>query len=206
MRNFNENYSLIRVLHAIPRGKPFDIYLNGALFFNRVLFTQFTPYIYVPQGIYNVEVFESMTLTNPILKQSINVSGSQLATLAITGYYDDLKLLLIPEDKSNSNKDTSKLRIVHLSPNLPELNILLNGKVAFSEIDFRDVTPYLNILNYEIYTIDIELHENNRLLRSNQIAINKDRVYSLYLLGNFANFQVFQSRDGSAFLTTVVRN
>ena len=207
MRKYNDNYSIIRFLHAIPRGKPVDVYLNKSLFFNRVLFTQFTPYIYVPEGIYEVEVFETANLNKLILNQTIQVKDGKMSTLAMTGYSEDLKLLLINEDKNASSKeDMSKLRIVHLSPNLPELNILLNDNLAFPTVDFREVTDYLEIPSYEIYTLDIELAQNDRLLRSNQIAVNTDRVYSLYLLGNFANFQVFQSRDGSAFVRTVVRN
>lgn len=33
MRNFNENYSLVRGLHAVVGGDTVDIYLNGNPFF-----------------------------------------------------------------------------------------------------------------------------------------------------------------------------
>ena len=128
-------------------------------------------------------------------------------TLAMTGYEEDLELLLINEAKEESeNTDLSKVRIVHLSPNLPKLNIYLDDNLVFPGVDFREVTDYVEIPAYDIYTLDIVLEKSGRLLRSNQIAVNVDRVYSLYLLGNFANFQVFQSRDGTAFVNTVVRD
>lgn len=206
-RVYDENYSIIRFLHAVPRGKPVDIYFNNSLFFNRILFTQFTPYIYVPEGTYEVTIFETGTRENPILRENLEVQRDKMFTLAMTGYEDDLELLLINEAKEESeNTDLSKVRIVHLSPNLPKLNIYLNDKLVFPDVDFREVTDYVEIPAYDIYTLDIVLEKSGRLLRSNQIAVNVDRVYSLYLLGNFANFQVFQSRDGTAFVNTVVRD
>ena len=206
-RVFDENYSIIRFLHAVPRGKPVDIYFNNSLFFNRILFTQFTPYIYVPEGTYEVTIFETGTRENPILRENLEVQRDKMSTLAMTGYEDDLELLLINEAKEESeNTDLSKVRIVHLSPNLPKLNIYLNDKLVFPDVDFREVTDYVEVPAYDIYTLDIVLEKSGRLLRSNQIAVNVDRVYSLYLLGNFANFQVFQSRDGTAFVNTVVRD
>lgn len=206
-RVYDENYSIIRFLHAVPRGKPVDIYFNNSLFFNRILFTQFTPYIYVPEGTYEVTIFETGTRENPILRENLEVQRDRMSTLAMTGYEDDLELLLINEAKEESeNSDLSKVRIVHLSPNLPKLNIYLNDKLVFPDVDFREVTDYVEVPAYDIYTLDIVLEKSGRLLRSNQIAVNVDRVYSLYLLGNFANFQVFQSRDGTAFVNTVVRN
>ncbi|WP_270943029.1 DUF4397 domain-containing protein [Romboutsia lituseburensis] len=206
-RVYDENYSIIRFLHAVPRGKPVDIYFNNSLFFNRILFTQFTPYIYVPEGTYEVTIFETGTRENPILREYLEVQRDKMFTLAMTGYEEDLELLLINEAKEESeNTDLSKVRIVHLSPNLPKLNIYLDDNLVFPGVDFREVTDYVEIPAYDIYTLDIVLEKSGRLLRSNQIAVNVDRVYSLYLLGNFANFQVFQSRDGTAFVNTVVRD
>lgn len=203
MKKFNDKYSLIRFLHAVPRGVPVDVYLNGSLFFNRILFTHFSPYIYVPEGTYDVSVFPTMTKENPLLRQSIQVKDNELCTLAMTGYYNDLELLLIPEDKEPGSKDNSKLRVVHLSPNVLDLNILANSKVIFSDVSFREVTDYIE-MSPQFYQIDVELSVNNRLLRSNRLAVNRNRIYTLYILGNFANFQVFQSLDGAAFVTPVI--
>ncbi len=203
MKKFSDKYSLIRFLHAVPRGVPVDVYLNGSLFFNRILFTHFSPYIYVPEGTYDVSVFPTMTKENPLLRQSIQVKDGELCTLAMTGYYNDLELLLIPEDTELESENISKLRVVHLSPNVLDLNILANNKILFSDVSFREVTDYIEMLP-QFYQIDIELSVNNRLLRSNRLAVNRNRIYTLYILGNFANFQVFQSLDGAAFTTPVV--
>jgi hypothetical protein len=195
---------LIRFLNAVPGLGPVDIYLNGSLFFNRVFFTQFTPYLYVPSGSYEIAIFPTMKKENPIIRDFIQVGNNELGTLSLNGF-DDLGLLFIPEAKNDVDNDNSKLRVVHLSPNIPKVNIIINNEVLFEDIDFKEATNYMN-LPPDIYRIDIELSQNNRLLRSNRVRINPDGIYSLYMLGNFANFQLFRSLDGGAFITPVIRN
>ena len=204
MRKFTNDYSLIRFLNAAPGRGPVDIYLNGSLFFNRVLFTQFTPYLYVPKGTYEVAIFPTMKKENPLIRKSLDIDSDELATLALTGN-EPLELLLIPESKGGVDENNSKLRVVHLSPNIPKVNIILdNEKILFPEVDFKESTEYVK-LPPDMYRIDIELSENNRLLRSNRVRINPNGIYSLYMIGNFANFQVFRSRDGAAFLSPIIR-
>ncbi len=203
MRKFSTEYSLIRFLNGVPGLGPVDIYFNGSLFFNRVLFTQFTPYLYVPSGTYEIAIFPTMKKENPIIRDFIEVNNNELGTLSLNGF-DSLSLLFIPEAKNSVDDNNSKLRVVHLSPNIPKVNIILNDEILFQDIDFQEATNYIN-LPPDIYRIDIELSQNNRLLRSNRVRINPDGIYSLYMLGNFANFQVFRSLDGGAFLTPVIR-
>ena len=68
LRKFSTEYSLIRFLNAVPGLGPVDVYLNGSLFFNRVFFTQFTPYLYVPSGSYEIAIFPTMKKENPIIR------------------------------------------------------------------------------------------------------------------------------------------
>ncbi|MGL6107126.1 DUF4397 domain-containing protein [Romboutsia sp.] len=203
----SNSYSLVRFLHGTPRQGAVDIYLNGSLFFNRVLFTQFTPYIYVPEGVYEVTVFPTMKKDNPLIRQSIEIiaNDSTFSTLALTGYSEDFELLLIPEGSNRNIGQDSEIRVVHLSPNLPEINMIFNNETLFSNVDFREVTDYINI-QPDFYKVEIELSQNKRQLRINPIRIRPHRVYTLYILGNFASLQIFQSLDGATFINPVVRD
>lgn len=202
MDNSN-SYSLVRFLHGVPRQGAVDIYLNGNLFFNRVLFTQFTPYIYVPKGTYEVTIFPTMKQDIPLFKQIVEVENSNFSTLALSGYNGDFELTLIRENPNIITSENSQVRIAHLSPNLPEINMIFNGETLFSDVSFREVTDYLE-LQPDIYKVEIELSQNQRQIRINPIRIRPNRVYTLYILGNFSAFQVFQSLDGPTFTNPVV--
>lgn len=200
MRNFADEYSLIRALHAVPDSDAVDIYINDSLFFKALRFTQFSPYVYVPEGKYELVVYPVDTTDNPILRENIEVVNGELATIAVSGNTDDLKLVYIPEDKERAQRGYSKIRVVHLSPNAPEVNILIDGKELFKDIEFRDVSDYIEILAGD-YRLDVEAVASGRIIRSNQKTINPDRIYTFYALGNLPNAQVFQSLDGATFIT-----
>ena len=98
MRNFDENYSLVRILHAVE-GDVVDVYLNGSPFANNVRFTEFTPYIYVPKGRYMVEVFPRDEKENPIVQGIIDITSCELMTVAIAGENDkSIEIIPIEEE------------------------------------------------------------------------------------------------------------
>ena len=50
IRDWNESFSLIRFLHAIPEGEEVDVYINDTPFYEDLDFADFSPYVYVPKG------------------------------------------------------------------------------------------------------------------------------------------------------------
>ncbi|WP_042276129.1 DUF4397 domain-containing protein [[Clostridium] dakarense] len=199
MRNFEEEYGLIRFLHAVPDSDAVDVYINDTLFFKEIRFTQFSPYVYIPKGKYNMEVYNVDTTENPILRGNIEVENGELATIAATGNSNDLEFVTIKEDKERAQRGYSKIRVVHLSPNAPEVNILIDKNMLFKDVEFRDISDYVEILAGD-YRLDVEAVASGRILRSNQKTINPDRIYTFYALGNLPNVQIFQSLDGATFI------
>lgn len=199
MRNFNEDYSLVRFLHAIPNGDTVDLQLNGNPFFNDLDFTEFTPYMYVPKGEYTVEVFGENTIDNPIVSESIVIGDDELLTIAIVIDNGVLRLLPIEEDKEIASGRTSKVRFVHLVPNGREVNILLNEDMEFSNVGYLDVAEYI-LVDPGKYDVIVEASINNETINRSQININPNRIYTFYALGEAPNFEVLQSLDGATFL------
>ena len=200
MRNFNENYSLVRALHAVVEGDVVDIYLNGSPFFNNIQFTNFTPYVYVPKGQYTVEVFLRDQKENPIITGYIDITSNELVTIAIVGESDkDIDILPIEEEMTIPIGNQSKARFIHLVPNGRPVDIILDGQRVLEDVEYKEITPYTDV-NPKTYQVDVLLNENGQLIRQIQVTINPGRVYSFYALGNKPNFQIFQSLDGATFM------
>lgn len=199
MRNFNENYSLIRVFHAVPDGDTVDIYLNDQPFYKSINFTEFTPYVYVPQGRYILTVYGENTLENPIVNEEIEVNNGDLATIAIIGDEDEIKILPIEEDKEISDGNNSKIRFVHLVPNGRGVDIIIDNVTAFKDVEFQDVTEYIIVPPKE-YRVDVVVSQNNQIIKSDKVNVNPNRIYTFYAIGNAPNFDVIQSVDGATFL------
>ena len=200
MRNFNENYSLVRGLHAVVGGDTVDIYLNGNPFFYNIKFTDFTPYVYVPEGKYTVEVFLRDQKENPIIQSTIDISSCDLMTIAIIGENDrNIEILPIKEQIEIPTGNKSKARFIHLVPNGRPVDILLDQDVVLKDVEYKEVTQYTDV-EPKTYQVDVLLSENGRLIRQTRVTINPGRIYSFYALGNKPNFQIFQSLDGATFI------
>lgn len=199
IRDWNESFSLIRFLHAIPEGEEVDVYINDTPFYEDLDFADFSPYVYVPKGNYTVNVYLADTRENPILSQNINVGVNQLVTMAISGENNDIKLVPVVEEVVVVSGNNSNIRVVHLSPNAPSINILADNQLLFEDIDYREVTDYITVPS-KTYTIRIEDSATNRLIVQNQITINPSQIYTFYAVGNLSNLNIIQSLDGSTFI------
>lgn len=199
MRDVNEDYSLVRVLHAAPNADAVDIYINDTLFFKGLSFTEFSPYVYVPEGNYRMSVYPVNTTENPILSKYIEIDDDELLTIAIIGDNNNLDFLFIEEDTESTYGQNSKLRVVNLVPNSPRVNILEGENVLFPNVGYKDITKY-KIVSPGTYTLNVELVENGQIVLQNQISITADRVYTLYALGNIPNVEIYQSLDGATFI------
>lgn len=199
MRQWNKEYSLVRFLHAVPEGEEVDIYINNVPFYKGLEFTEFSPYVYVPQGNYTVTIYLEDTQENPIVNEKIDVNVNELVTIAITGESGDIKLLSIVEETEVVSGSNAKVRVVHLSPNAPAVNIAADNQELFANVKYRDVTPYIAIPAKE-YTVNVEEARTNRIIRQNQVTINPGRIYTFYAVGNIPNAQILQSLDGATFM------
>ena len=199
MRQWNKEYSLVRFLHVVPEGEEVDIYINNVPFYKGLEFTEFSPYVYVPQGNYTVTIYLEDTQENPIVNEKIDVNVNELVTIAITGESEDIKLLSIVEETEVVSGSNAKVRVVHLSPNAPAVNIVADNQELFANVKYRDVTPYIAIPAKE-YTVNVEEARTNRIIRQNQVTINPGRIYTFYAVGNIPNAQILQSLDGATFM------
>jgi len=198
-RDWNENFSLIRFLHAVPEGEEVDVYINDTPFYNDLDFTDFTPYVYVPTGNYTVNVYLADTRENPILTQNIDVGSGQLVTIAISGENEDIKLIPVIEEITAVSGNNSKVRVVHLSPNAPSVNVLADNQPLFENVKYRDVTEY-KVVPSKTYVVRIEEANSNKLMLQNQVTVNTSQIYTFYAVGNLPNASIIQSLDGSTFM------
>lgn len=111
------NSSLVRVFHAAPQAPNVDVYVNDQMVFSNLAFGDFTRYVYLDEGEYNVSVYLAGQKDRPVINQMVDVPSQQIFTIAATGNLDNLGLLVIPDKVSKSpSQNYSSVRVIHLSP------------------------------------------------------------------------------------------
>lgn len=201
--NMDINNSSIRVFHAIPQAPAVDVYANGSILFSNVSYKEFTPYIVVPKGRYNIKVYPSGTNTQPLIEEDFQVTGGNMITIAAIGSVsdlDDLELEAYVESNPQSLPNgKSRVRAVHLSPNAPDVDVLNNGNILFRDLEFGDATNYIDLNPGEYNLSVVPEGTNNEVLKVN-INLKANRIYSIYVIGELPNISYIQSLDGSTYM------
>lgn len=194
------NISYVRVFNASPDAPAVDIYINGGLIFKNIKFKDFTEYVQLSMGQYKMEVYPVGQMDKPVLAQNIQVPQKQVITIAATGNFEDLQL--IPYIEGNADglaMNQSRVRLIHLSPDAPEVDVLINGQIVFNNIGFMDATDYIKVVS-GTYNIVVNLAGTNDTILTFSPQLNSQKVYTVYVVGNPPNLSEIQSLDGSTFV------
>lgn len=193
------NNSLVRVFHAAPQAPAVDIYTNGILTFSNVSYKDFTKYNYLLSGTHTIDLYVTGTTETPVLSQILQIPTEEMFTLSITGNLDNLSILPIQEsiDEEPSN-EYSVVRVAHLSPDAPAVDITINGDVLFTDIEFREVSDYVDV-NVGSYNISVVDSSNGDIALQLSVQLNADRIYTIYIIGDPPNLGAIQSVDGNTY-------
>ncbi|QGU94355.1 DUF4397 domain-containing protein [Clostridium bovifaecis] len=176
--------SYFRILHASPNTPAVDVYANGNLIVNNFNYKQVSPYIYVPVGNYDIEVYPARDKSKPIIKERIIVPKEIILNIAITGVFPNISLYPLPEPVARQKFGRPCIRFIHLSPGASAMDITLPDEtIIFKNLGYKEFTKYACILegrySFEIRTAGTE--ESILNTKSTQLAPNN--YYTVYILG-----------------------
>lgn len=193
------NSSLVRIFHAAPQAPNVDVYINDQMVFSNLAFGDFTRYVYLDEGEYNVSVYVAGQKDRPVINQMVDIPSQQIFTVAATGNLDNLGLLVIPDKVSKSpSQNYSSVRVIHLSPNAPGVDILVDGDTLFEDISFGEGTDYVD-LNPGTYNVNIVLNSDKSVVLPLKITLNANKIYTIYIIGNQPSLQAVQVVDGNTY-------
>ncbi len=195
--------SYIRILHASPDAPGVDIYVNENLIARDVIYKEFSPYIPIVGGLYNVKVYPTGTKIKPVIDTNVNIPPSSIFTVAATGKLADIGLTLVPEPPIKRLPNETFLRFVHLSPEAPNVDITSNNTKLFSDIEYKEIAPYIPIKpgKYELQIMTVGT--NNIILTVPNINLKPGKIYTVYFVGlttGEPSLQVLIPLDGSTYL------
>lgn len=196
--------SFVRVFHASPDAPAVDVYLNDQVIARNLSYRQFTPYVTVAPGVYNVRVFAAGTTTNPVINTNYNFRPNVIETIAATGRLNDIELIPYQEQKLPQIPGKSYIRFIHLSPNTPAVDITLpNGNVLFRDITFEEASEYIPV-NAGTYTLQARPTGTTEVvLNVPNVNIKAGRYYTVYaigLLNETPALQVVIPLDGNSYI------
>ena len=176
--------STIRLFHAAPNAPNVDIYANDKLFIGNLSYGEFTKYMVVPSGKYNIKIYAVGQKEKPVIDTDVNIEPKYAFTGAVIGTLPNLSLLPIPDPANANVFGTPCIRFVHLSPNAPAVDVTLqNGTMLFKNVKYKDYTLYVCIPT-GTYTLQVKAAgTNNVVLTVPNVQLGPNIYYSTYAIG-----------------------
>lgn len=196
--------SFVRVLHASPDAPAVDVYVDGNLIARNLTYRNFTEYMQVPPGTYNVRVFPAGTKTSPVINTTLEIPDRSIFTVAAIGRLADIRLRVVPDTPMDVPPGETVIRFAHFSPNAPNVDITLpDGTVLFSNVAFTEVTDYISV-DPDTYTLQAGIAgtDNVVLTVPNQrlFAGNIYTAYAVGLVGESPPLQLLTPLDGNTYI------
>ena len=186
--NMNEENELsmgyVRVIHTVPDAPSVDVYANDTLLVNNLAYGNYTDYLPVPEGMYEISLYATGTRNTPVISNMLTVNRNAMLTVAAAGLLRNIELLAITDADEAEMPGKAMVRFLHLSPNAPAVDITLpNGTVIFSNVSFRHITSYIDVTPMN-YTLQVRVAgTSNVVLTVPNVNLEEDKYYTVYAIG-----------------------
>lgn len=196
--------SFVRVLHASPNSPPVDIYANNKRLVKNLAYKEFTEYLTVPSGSYNIKVYPAGKKINPVIDTNMNILPSAVITLAAVGLLPNISLYPVLEPVLPRVAGRACIRFINLAPDTAPIDLTrLDGKKIFSNVQYKGVTDYVCISSGRFALQLRDARDGRVLLTDPNIHLLPDRHYSIYGVGTVGGqepLQILIALDGSSYI------
>jgi hypothetical protein len=100
--------------------------------------------------------------------------------LEITAF--SLSLLAVAGTSAVAQTGTAKVRVVHASADAPQVNVWLDGDMAFQGLNFKDYTDYTPVPP-GTHTVALQVASSGVVARQQSFVLAPDVTYTFYAVG-----------------------
>jgi len=157
--------------------------INGSSLFQSIQYQQLTEYKELIEGDSLIDVKTSGD-NIVLLHFDKNLQGDKVYTLFLEGIAGQTLQQVTTEDFKGLN--SSFLRILHASPDIGAVDILLNGEATFFGVDYTGGSDYLEILRGP-YKFDIKAASKlSPTYVSKNVGLPDKKNHTLIIIGQYA--------------------
>jgi hypothetical protein len=188
------NSAELRVINASPDAGPLDVYLQTTLAVDSLPYSLANPYVFVQSGAVDVAV-RAHAAINVLLESSSAFNVGAFYTYIVTGTSASLSSVLLTDDTTAAPAGSFKLRMVHLAPAGPAMDLYYTGPTN----DLTAATPIVTALAFKSATAYLtpaigsgrlrvtQTGTKTVLIDSGTLTFSNGQVSTLFVLGSPTN-------------------
>ena len=174
----------LRVLHAAPDVPAVTVYVNGQKAVKRLDTLKRTGYLALPAGTYRVAVsLAGQPASAAALRARITVKDGNRYTAVARGLLaQGTAELALQRDIKAAHRNMAALRVWHLSPDAPNVDVFVNGSRVLADVPYKTASGYLMVPAGR-YAVRVNVAGTETSVFSGRLALRANRAYTAAALG-----------------------
>lgn len=177
----------VRVGHLSPDAPAVDIWVDGSVVLQDVVYGQFSDYLTLPATAHRIQVSPANQTAPIVIDENVTLVEEASYTIAAVGLLAGIEALVVADDRSGSNR-MAKVRFVHTSADAPAVDVAVTGgTVLFSNTSFTAATNYITVTP-GVYDLEVRLAGTMTVvLNLPDVALTANTNYSVFATGLVGN-------------------
>lgn len=142
-----EGDACVNIIHASPDAPAVDVYVNGEKVLENVEFGQFSGWLPLAAGDYQVQVTASGDMPeNAVIDTPLTIEAGNAYHVAAVGTLDSISVAVLQSNLSELQGDMARVRVIHASPDAPAVDVAVaGGDVLIEDLAFGAASDYLEV-------------------------------------------------------------
>lgn len=187
----------VRLVQASPNAPVVDVIAGSIPIATNLAYRQVTDYESVPANSYKVEVFPAGTRSNPLIKRDMTLSAGRAYTILSIGMLENIRPLVLVDDRTDPPAGQAKVRFIHASPDAPALDIGIPSAslMLTRNLAFGSASPYITV-NPGTYDVSVAPsgQGDNVVLTVPDVSVESGKVYTVIAMGRVATNTLMSTR------------
>ncbi|MFP8641920.1 DUF4397 domain-containing protein [Priestia aryabhattai] len=186
----------VRIVHASPDAPAVDIFVDDKALVEGAKFKDVSNSLPLSAGSHKVEVYEAKTkgTKDSIIEATLVVDGGKSYTVAAVNKAENLELQAFTNNKQGMAGKAS-LRVAHLSPDAPAVNVGPKGAVPlFKDLSFKSISGY-QVVNPGSYDLSVSTADGKEILSLPGTNLQSGKNYTVLAVNTADNLETIVLQD-----------
>ncbi|WP_135301920.1 DUF4397 domain-containing protein [Haloarcula amylovorans] len=199
--DYDEEDALVRVVHASPDAPDVDVYVDGSRVLRGVEYGTISDYLWVEPDEYEVKITAAGDRNAVVFEDDLAFEEDDEYTVVATGEFEEDEFeVFVYEDDRSTRRDRARVRVIHASPDAPDVDVTLDegDAVLIEDLELGEESDYLTVKpgRYELEVRPASSKNDNPFDAEFDVRLRPGRVYTVVATGFFmpdkvAEYEVF---------------
>jgi hypothetical protein len=176
----------IRIGHFSPDAPNVNVMIDGDLALEDVPFRTLSDYMEIEAGSLDLAIVP-VGGDDAVIEATLDVDADADYTVLAIGTVSEIEPLVLTDDLSAVGEDESRVRLVHLVPDAPAVDVSVrDGPTLFESVSFGEFGEFVTVDAAE-YDLDVTPSGDDDVVLSLSESLDGGAIYTVFAIGTLAD-------------------